>query len=300
MTHPIESLPPASFDGIGFPYTDLEAKGALDHHVHKYLHRPGGEVESLARKIYEFTFTILAHEVYRGFQNFYPLTLSKIISRCESGKTFKLVVPNMGTFEVKAVDWTRNLTQRVKSGESVKIRLLEDNTKLFAAENILAPAVASLPTKASILAEVIAQVETGITDEIKAKLAALQNEINILVGQRDAVLAKADYVIISAQGALSMCADLDLYSYFKDANNAVAIGAFHDVWNTIAEISNDTLEKTQSPSIFVTDAEMTVIELALRLYSDTNKTKELMQLNLFNDAMRIPSDFPVTYYPKAA
>lgn len=297
MALPLDQVPSASFDGIEFPYTTLDVDGSLDHHVHKYLHRAGGEVESLGRHVYQFRFGVLAHAVYRRYPNFYPLGLNSIINRCESERTLELRVPTMGIYRVKAIKWTRSISQAKKSGEQVELVFIEDNTEQFTVENIVGPAVAALPTQAIVLDELTKPDSVTLPAPLRLKLEALLDAVNEIVAQRDDALADVELAQIQVGKAMGLCHEIDTAPYFRDPTNAIEMRAFHDVWDTLTALAVDRLTKQRAMGTYVTQRPMSIVEVSLDIYKSTAKVQELLRLNYFDHAMMIPTATEIAYYP---
>jgi hypothetical protein len=130
---------PAAFGDIAFPFIQLSIKGSLDHKVHKYLHRPGGEVEDLARRAYEFRFECQFDSESRAWPDLYPDRLGQLVALCESGQTFALYVPNLASeVQAKATDWPRTLHASVRSGERVEFAFVEDSTEQYTTDELTA------------------------------------------------------------------------------------------------------------------------------------------------------------------
>lgn len=295
MALPLNNFPPASFGGIEFPYTNIDIKGSLDHHVHKYLHRAGGEIEALGRHVYEFKFSILAHQVYRAFPDMYPVRLNRLINLCESEQTYELRVPPIGIYKAKAIGWTRSIVQAKKSGEAVELTFTEDNTEQFTIDNIVAPSVSALPTQVIVFTELMATAPIG--DPLRAKINAFQAAVNDIVAQRDDALADVTLAEVQVQKAMGLCFELDAAPFFRDPTNSIEMRAFHDTWDTLTTLAEDRLEKNRAMGRYFTPRPMTIVDVALDLYKATAKTSELLRLNAFQNAMMIPAQTEVRYYP---
>jgi len=138
----------AAFGDIQFPYKAISIKGALDHHPHKYLHRPGAEVEGLGRRAYVIGFDCDFHNTAPSWPDLYPSRLSQLVSLCESEQTYPLDVPNLGrSLPVKAIVWDRTLLASVRSGESVRFEFLEDSTERYTADKLINFTEGAAPTQ---------------------------------------------------------------------------------------------------------------------------------------------------------
>jgi hypothetical protein len=291
VTEILDILPKASFAGLAFPYTKIGIVGGLDYHLHKYLHRPGGEIESLGRKPYEFTFHSEFHTTMRAWTNAYPALLSKLISTFESEATAPLVVPNIGTVQAKAIKWPRNLSARIRSGESVELVFLEDSQNQLVVSSIASFSMAAVPIQAAVLAGVVGAqgLDPSLLDDILnavANLTAVLDEAELM----GAILAQRADVLMNA------CAALESLALFNDPMNWPVLDALRDVWASANAVSLDALAQSLPLDAFFVPRTMTVSEVSIAVYGDTTHALELLQLNALNDALAIPPGTIVKHY----
>lgn len=286
----LDALSKASFAGVAFPYTKIGIHGGLNYHLHTYLHRPGGEIESLGRKPYEFTFTCEFHSTMRIWAHAYPELLAQLVNLFETEVTASLVVPNVGTVQAKAIKWPRSLSTKIRSGESVEFVFLEDSqTQLVT--SVQAFSMAAVPIQAAVLsAAVSAQgLDPSLLDDLMnavAALTAIQDQAELM----GAILSQR------AEQVMNACAVLESLVLFNDPMNWPVLDALRDVWASANAVDLDALQEALPIDTFFVPRTMTVSEVSIAVYSDTTHAMELLQLNAFDDALAIPPGAIVKHY----
>jgi hypothetical protein len=291
-----DTWPMASFNDVEFPYKDFGIKASLDHHVHKFLHRPGGEVEPLGRHLNEFSFKLALHTTIQRYSDYIQL-LSEIISYGETEKAYDLVVPNMGNVPIKArlINYSRNYTALIRSGESVEFTFLEDTTDQFSFFNTVGPLIATLGDQRDVL--LAAMLAASANDTLKLSL------LNRLIAAIDRVLAARDQAELTEQlyaqqadNLFTLIGQFSALPYFQLPANYDAIEALFSIWGGVAAIATDPLTTGKVKDTFLTPGVMNVTELSLMLYGDTMHVVELIQGNRFDDATAIPASTLISYY----
>lgn len=285
-------FPTASFAGLEFPYTAIEIHGALDHHVHKYIHRPGGEVESLGRHLYEVSFSCVFDTGSRKWRNLYPQRLAELISFFEDERTADLIIPNRGirAMKAKAIKWDTNFTAKIRSGESVKFTFLEDGTDKFSAYAIVNFAAADLYTQAIVVRDMAVLVgKPNLFDDL---LAAVQrfNEV------RDKAELYAYQVAVMIQTVLDVCAAIERLATLQDVTNWTLYEAFQDLYNSALLIAQDTSGANRVVDSVMISRPMSVVDVSMDIYGDPGQVSGLLEVNNFQNAMRIPAGTIVNYF----
>jgi prophage DNA circulation protein len=290
MADILDAFPHASFAGVAFPYTKIAIHGGLNYHLHTYLHRPGGEIESLGRKPYEFTFHCEFHATMRAWAQAYPELLATLINLFESEITAGLVVPNVGTVQAKAIKWPRNLSARIRSGESVELVFLEDSQNQLVAA-VTAFSMAAVPIQAAVLSNVVTQqgLDPSLLDD-------LLNAVAALTAIRDQVELMGAMVEQKADQVMNACAALESLAMFNDPMNWPILDALRDVWASANTVSADALARSLPLDSYFVPRTMTVSEVSIAVYGDTTHALEILQLNAFDDALAIPPGAIVEHY----
>jgi prophage DNA circulation protein len=286
----LETLPQASFSGIAFPYTKIAIHGALDYHLHKFLHRPGGQIESLGRKPYEFTFSSVFDANMRAWAQAYPELLTALINVFESEVTAALVVPNVGTVRAKAIKWPRSLSARIRSGESVEFVFLEDSQSQNVA-SLTTFSMGAVPIQAAVLSN--AMTAAGLDTSL---LSTLLSAVTALTALRDQAELMGAIIAQKCAQVMNACATLESLATFNDPMNWPVLDAIHDVWASANAVNQDALQASLPLESYFVPATMTVSELSIAIYGNTSYALQLLQLNAFDDALAIPAGSIVVYY----
>lgn len=291
-----DTWPMASFNDVEFPYTELSIKGSVDHFVHKYLHRPGGEVEPLGRHLNEFAFKCKMHTSTRRFSDYIQI-VSEIISLGDTEQSYPLVVPPMGNIPIKAklIGWNRNYVALIRSGESVDFTFLEDTADQFSFFNTVGPLVVTLGDQrdALLAAMKIAQLTNAVPLGLLEKIMAA---IDRVLAARDQYELYAQLYAQKADNLFELCGQFSALPYFSLPTNAPAIESLFSIWSLAVEIVDDPMAKGRVKESFVTDRFMTITGLSISLYGDTLHAQELLRLNRFDNAMAIPASTLIVYY----
>lgn len=294
MAQIADAFPKASFGGIEFPYTGIEIVGSLDHHVHKYIHRPGGEVEELGRHLYEVNFTCVFDTGSKKWQGLYPTILSRLIALCEIGKTQNLVIPNRGVkaMRAKATKWATNFTAKIRSGEAVKFSFIEDTSDQFSPYQLLTAASSDLSSL------IIVCQNMAVTLALNPNIfAALVNAINAFQFALDQDEMAAFQVISAINAVISICFELDSLAVLTDPVNWALYDAFTDVYSSAIVISLDVTGAGRAVDTTIVPSLMTVTDLSMFLYQgDPSRVTDLLSVNSFSNAFAIPGGFLVNYF----
>lgn len=288
-----DAFPRASFNGLEFLYQTVEITGSLDHHIHKYIHRPGGEVESLGRHLYEVSFAIQFDANVKAIRNFYPQRLAELISVFETEGTYDLVIPTRGVraMKAKATKWSTNFTAKIRSGEAVKFTFLEDGTDQFSAYAIVQVASQDLYTLAwTARTKAALHGKPGLFDQL---LAAIQ-KLDELRAQEELWAYKVQVQILSV---LDVCDKLmRTADIFNDPIYVDTYLAFQEVFAAAIRIQTDVMGTARIVDKYFNTVDRGVTELALAIYGDTMHVEDVLQCNSFSNALHIPAGTIVNYY----
>lgn len=287
----IDTYERSSFGGIKFPFTDLSIKGSLDHHVHKYLHRPGGEIENLARHLYEFKFNCDFHDRYRTHPTLIP-DLLRLIRLFESGETQELVVPGAGTFRAKAIDWTRNVTNMVRSGGRVSITFMEDSTDEFTTATLVPTGESnSLPQIATLFKQ---EADAMGRPDLGNRLVL---SVNDYISARNNLDVTAGGSPVTVQPVINTCKSISADGAFQSPRNAKAFMVLQEVGATAIGIAKSNPLSPTTANKYTTLSPISVMELAMQFYGRSDRAASLLAINNFTDALRIPAGSVINVLP---
>ncbi len=305
-------LPRCSFAGIPFPYESIDIQGGVRDHVHEYPHADGGDPELLGRKLYTFRIVANFHDTLRGYPNLYPRDLDTLIDKFERGLTSDLVVPQSGTYQAYAVNWSRSSAVRIRSGEKVTLEFREDrgDTKLNALvdDHPLEVQSAALKLDARVK-EAIARGDSLGAAQKGAGVTASDRDIFDSIGAfATAVFAIQDTAALNGQlyGAklaqlAALCERADGLRSMQSTSSQPIVQALHELWAAANRLADNVQGKQKLLQRWTTPQQMTMNDVAIALYHDASRTAELLALNSgkFQSALAIPALTQLVYYPAA-
>lgn len=298
MTDLFDTWRRAKLDTIEFPFTDLEIRGSLRKHTHEYLKRPGGEVETLGRRCYIFTFKCRFVDVFEAYADLYPSRLSALISLCESERTYDLWIPPMErAFKVKATEWARTISAMLRNGEDAAFTFEEDNTEQYTTLNLIGVRTSAFPQLATQLAvEARALEEPSLSDQ----LDALLEEIDSYLTAAALVESEVDYQTARVDGVIRRCQALASMPAMQRAPAAPALRILINVWALAAQAKTDVLTASRPILLYRVERDvMSVLDVAIDIYGAPTKAGELLRLNDLDNALRITRGTYLRHLPAA-
>lgn len=283
-----------AFGDIEFPYVSIAINGALNHHVHQYLHRPGSEIESLGRRAYEIRVEAQFHTNMPSWPDLYPNRLSQLVSLCESEQTFPLYVPNLGgELPCKCIAWPRRLLASVRSGESVDFTFLEDSTEQYTADKLITfTSTTIVPQYDAVKFE----VESLGDPEALSWLDAVLTELDKVLGAQESIANEADYQHARVDGLFDRVGKLARVPALQTADGSAALRATLGLWGTVGTQMNDSLITTRPLAAYTTPRDkMSVIDVSLALFGDPSHAMEILRYNDLDNALAIRVGTEVRY-----
>lgn len=299
MSDAFDKLPRASFDFIKFPVTKIVVKGGLREHTHEYPHSPGGSPEKLGRKLYTCQLSALFHNnlLAPWDENLWPGDLSDLFDRFEEGVTSTLTIPTLGDIKAFCTNWSKEMTFKVRSGESAELEFLEDQSSAFLVEGLINVQAANIVLASKLMLTTAA--ELGFQDVFQAIADAI-SVVSKLADQAemyDAVLMSKVEAVNHAFARANATLGL-----LNDPLNAVLLEAFLETWRLMAQLQADLARQavTMIPFVVPGGRSMTVNDVSRVVYGDTSRAVEIMQLNAIEDPFRIlPGKKLRLYQPNA-
>lgn len=299
MSDAFDKVKRLSFGGIEFPFTDISIVGAMRTHLHEFIKRPGGEVETLARRAYTITVRSEFLEEFAAYADLYPERLSALISLCEQGFAQDLFIGQMKrSLRVKATDWTRSISAAKRSGESVEFKFMEDSSEQYTTLNLIGASQASLLPKLAVLQiEVQAIGDPPALDKLDKLIAA----VNAYVDAKDTALSAAEYQVARVDALLGRCDELSRVPSMNLATSAVANTSLVGLWSIVAQLHTEQLQTARPLAGYITKLPvMSVVDISMDLYDGSSAyATEILRLNDFDDAMFIPFGTHIRYLAAA-
>jgi hypothetical protein len=296
---------PGTAGRIYFPVIASRIEGGLRDHLHKYPHSPGSSPEKLGRESYLFHVTAQFDTSYEdvGYPGIYPDQLSALIVAFENGTTGPFRLPQMNVeVDCYARKWTREMSNKVRSGETVEFTMVEDQSDAFVAANLIAnfndvdSAAASMNSNASVLAY-LSSATTPFTNlftalnEALSQFAALQDTVGLYDQVANATAAQI----------VNSCQQLDdMLGWNANQPDVTAdvMEQLRTVWISALQYQQDQLAQNIVLQTYVVPATMDIATLAGLIYDgDTTRAQDLLSLNDIPDPMQVPAAFIISYYP---
>lgn len=289
------ALQRASFDGVEFPYEDIEIVGVIRDYIHEFPHTPTGKPEKMGRKNYEFRIRVPFFAGFPAYPDLWPERIGLIQGYFENQLTKILHIPTMGDYRAYIRSFDRQTVSSILNGERGTLVFIEDdNPQTDISFNTLTTIGPVSIDKQ--LGQVIQKASLSETPGIGSLLTALDESVTALIAVRDQVdiygnLIEAKTLRVSAQ-----CEALDRAFRINNGDGA-AIDANLALWANIIRSTNDIKEKQTDLVVFITPSAMSITDLSIKLYNDTTHATELLQINAVSDPLRIPPNTRIKYYP---
>ncbi len=284
----LDTLPRMTFDGLPIPFKKLTIKGGLREHTHEFPHADGGKVEKLGRKLYTFNVSAVFLDEAVGHTGLLT-TIGDLRAKWEFGRTGDLVVPNIGTIQAVALNWTESLDAKMRSGEECEIEFLEDEEFLLtdvvsdAGYYDLAAAQATLTVEVAKLANP-SDLWASLADAVDS-VAAIGDQVELVGNQIEARVRKVQ----------SLCERMDrtLDVLNKPVNHKL-LDAFHGVWEASMKLHANVVKSTTGVVLYTTPVRMSVSQVSVAIYGRTDKAADILRSNAIEDAFSIPAGAVLT------
>lgn len=293
-----DKLQRASFEGVEFPVEEVDVNGGIRDHIHEYPHADGGAPEKMGRKLYTIRMVGIFQATFLGYPKLWPEGLKKIRGMFEKQLTGDLVIPTIGKIKAYARNWNESMVARAsRSGVKATFEFVEDqegieltNTIVEADVNSLAKGYAQMDA-AMALADFEKEADIGIFD-------AVLNAVNSVLAVVDITEAGANLVSAKLLMLSDLCAQASNTLTAQSAKNALLISALHNLWDTSNQSAKNLVQDSAQILKFVLPTPMSISQVAVKLYGDTSRNVELLQMNPIEDAFAIPAGFHLSYVKK--
>jgi prophage DNA circulation protein len=290
-----DGFKPMSFAGIKFPYVSYEVQGAYRIHNHEYPHSPGGAIEKLGRSLYEFSVTV----DFRGALDSpkYPqliTDLGVLRGLFEDGTTEKLHIPHLGTVQAMAVNWREVAKNTDRSGINGTIKFIEDQSSAFLVLEIIQVRTQQLNEAAANFAAVPKPPDENIFRQI-------DNAISSVLAIKDQAQLFGSLVASKIDGLTQLLrmADETVKGLDSPPYNTELVEALHALWDSVIQLGKDIAQKGDSLKSYTVPVTMSATQAAIAIYGDSEKTIDLLQLNVIPDPYAIPANTTLRYYEAA-
>lgn len=292
-----DRLQKASFGDFDFPWTRLRISCSFRDHVHIYPHAPGGQPEKLGRNLYEFHFTCPMHGTFPNWPNLWPETMASLRYLFESGETFDLVVPTIGSLKAYATKWDEEADTKKRSGVQLEVSFREDSSELYLTNELIAARTAA--TYSARLGFIAAVQEAQIENSLLDQLAAFVTDLERMKGRAE---QEALMISTKAESVVALCDRVAALPEFDLPANHAALDALRDLHFSVLKLQQDAGRGQQPLTTYTVPRPfpMPVSQVSKRLYGDSSRGLEIMRLNVIPDPLAImPGTVLRVYAPDA-
>lgn len=292
MTIAFEQLQEFAFNRIPFLVESYEVRGGLRDHVHEYPHSPGGDPETMGRKLYTVSVNAVFVDNTPRYPTAWPLDRSQLMNLFEAEARGPLLIPTIGTMRAYAFDWTLTAASKMRNGERFKLEFREDQQVDLVADSSIAPNYTAVATKASALVDALAT--SGIKADIFTVIADLSSQIQ---GYVDSVNLDVSLLATKVDQLSDACRTADAIVTELDAPSAwPVVDALHDLGVTADNLNRDVLQQSLPLLSFTTPSLMSIVDVSRSIFNDTSYAMEIMQMNALDDPLSIPANTVLRAY----
>lgn len=298
MTKPLlDTAQPARLGGVRFPWTDMTIKGTYRHHIHQYRHTNAGSIEKQGRHCWVFNFDIVIDESFAssriaggGYDG--VLDIPQVFAYWyENGLTQKLTVPLFGDISVIITEFERRATVGVRSGDRMRLELVEDKEALGRIDEFLvngqANVLAIMPTLKQAI--VGANLRPDLIDSLVSIMDSLSSVREQVDGFGERVKARLERIVIA-------CQTLEKATEFQDPLNNPVYEALKELWAAALSLLNVQESSAGSPvATYEVPKLMTVQQLSIAIYGRADRSFDLLSLNAFDDPFSVEQGTLVRY-----
>ena len=294
-----DNLQRCSFGGVKFPIKTLSIRGRYRHHMHEYLRVPGAVIEKLERAQYDIEIDAVFDTNIKGFGTLWPNGVNSLRSKYENGITADLVIPTIGTIPAFQPTWSQHLDMaRVRSGETVRLNFVEDQTAKFLKLAVVQTQQASMSnaldqfniTRAQIIGE--PANDTNLFDTIVGAatgVLALKDQADLYGGLLTAKVERLTGLMNQADTALES---------LKHPQNHELIDAFLALWDSGVMLATNLAETPRGPRTYTTPRLMSVADIAAApaVYGDATRANDILLNNRLDDPFAVTAGTKIVYF----
>ena len=299
-----DDLQVARFGDFDFPWSRLRVSGSLRDHVHIYPHAPGGQPEKLGRNLYTFHFTCPFHNTLLRWQtrnsgeSLWPETLSKLRYLFESGNSYELLVPTIGSIKAYCIKWDEDADVKHRSGVSTEFEFREDASEEFLTNELIQVRAAQTKTARQNFQQ--AQQTAGISDTTFDKLVTAVNELEALKG---AVDITAQAIAYKAESVVALCQRAAALPVLDLPVNYLVLDSIREMQRAAQSLALDATKGATPVVDWLVPGPfpMPVGLVSKRIYGNASRSLDIMRLNALPDPLAIlPGTLLKVFAPEQA
>lgn len=291
-----DKLQRASFFGIEFPVQSVKIRGRLRRHEHEYLRVPGAVNEKLGRGLYTIEMEAVFDANIKGYGPLWPNSLGQLREVYEQELTGPIVVPTIGTIPGFITEWdqTAEMGKR-RSGETLRIPFLEDQTELFLTEALLDVERKAAQSAAEKFQLTRADFEVGEAD--RNLFDKIQDGANQVLALRDQGELYGGLAAAKVAGVTNLLNEADQTAEsLKNPQNHELFSAMAELWDAMIDFGRNLAESPRGARQYRVPRLMSVSDIATAIYGDTGRASELMLNNDLEDPFAVPAGEVLIYF----
>jgi prophage DNA circulation protein len=293
-----DSLQRASFDGIEFPVRSVSVTGQYRHFTHEYLRVPGGVNEKLERGLYKIEMEIPFHATIKGYGELWPTLLAVTRGKFEQGITSALTIPTIGTIPAFITDWNQMAEMgKFRSGETVKVSFLEDQTQVHLTAALVKVSQSSLQNSSDKFSSALDDLEAPENDQsLFDGIQQLSNDILAIKDQSDLY---GGLLVAKIEQLKSIIGEADKAAEsLKDPINHELLNALHELWDATINLGKNLAEQPRGPRFYVVPRTMNISEIAAatQALGGTDDAATILLNNPIADAFAISASTRIIYF----
>lgn len=291
-----DQLQRAAFDGLEFPVKSVRIKCNGRKHVHEYLRVEGGVIEKLKRGLYQIEMEAEFHATIKGYGQLWPNVLASLRDKFEREITSTLVIPTIGSIPAMIENWDQVAEMgQIRSGERSTLPFIEDPTDRVLAAALVQVDTSSVATSAQNLDTIREELE--LTTTSKDLFDSIRDAANSVLSIKD----QADLYGNLLGAKVSMLASIlregdRQIEELKHPENFAALYALQELHDAAITLGRNLIERPRGPRIFTVPRVMSVSEIAVAIYGDTERTNQLLLNNYLDDPFAVRAGTQIIYF----
>jgi len=288
----LERLPLPTFDGWRLPYEGMSLRSRARSVIHRYRRKPAGPAEDHGRENYVISFDCEFHDDAGYDPPLFPDTLDALRSLYNRRAVGLLMIPHIGEVQAKIDEWDESLRGNIVSGGRARIGFTETEIGF---QGVLANNVDASSLQA-LSADWDARVEELDPDDRVDIFDAISDAADQVLAVRDQILLHGELAQSRVQLLLNLIQQADYtVSLFQDADNWELLYSMKALKVAAQDLLTRPAYEQGQPAHHIVERKSTVMDVAVKIYGDANRSADLLALNVFPDAMAIPAGTRVLY-----
>jgi len=287
-----DQLERASFDGTQFLVRSCEITGNLRWSSHQYRHVSGHDPEKVGRNPYTVKMEAVFVTGNRDYPDLWPGRLNTIRNLFEFQETKDLVIPTIGHIDAFISEYNQKTDFKIRNGEEVSLTFVEDQmidliigSQIITNPSSLTSAASNFEIQADTI-EPKPSIFESIVDSVNA-VFAIKDQFDIFGGLLASQLARLLEFIDEANR---------IVVELQDPVNYQVLEAMKDIADAAIQLSKDLSDTGRQPLLFVCPGVMSVAQISASLYSNTERSAEIMLNNPLDDPFQVQAGTEIIYF----